>query len=267
MRRVQVLVCLGVCSTGFTFTFKMHNITAAATTENADIVWSYVKNQTKHRWRKVRSDRGPDWTSTMLGKWIKNNGLIQQLAPPDANGQIGIAEGKIKSLNDRMRVLMVGSGAPPNLSFHAIEMINGFANRVGRKGLPSPLEATGGSGSTAPYPKADFGQLAITVEVMKAPKNKVSRHIECVYLGPDWNSFDGCILLRIDNGRIIHRRTAAFNHERPFLTRGDKRPASQTPLLRALEEFELSRKGAKTRGLTIFYRSNQEMKVSVVEVV
>ena len=128
-----------VCAcTGFTFTFKMHNLSAAAATENANVVLNYVHHQTKHRWRKLRSDRGPDWTSKMLDGWMKENGLVQQLVPPDAHGQIGIAESKIKSLNDRMRVLMVASGAPPNLAFHAIEMVNGFANRTTHKGSPSP---------------------------------------------------------------------------------------------------------------------------------
>ena len=178
----------------------------------------------------------------MLGKWMKLRGLVHQLAPPDAHGQIGIAENKIKTLNDRMRVLMVSSGAPPNLGFHAIEMVNGIMNRTAHKGLPSPMEATGGEGKAAPYPKADFGQLAITVEPVKAPKNRPSRHIECAYLGPDWDSYDGCLLLRIDNGKVIRRRTVKFISQQPFLIMGERRPPSQTPLMRALEEFEVRRK-------------------------
>ena len=143
----------------------------------------------------------------MLGKWMKEKGLVHQLVSPDAHGHIGIAENKIKTLNDRMRVVMVSSGAPPNLCFHAIEMVNGFLNRTTRKDMLSPLESVGGESHLSSYPKADFGQLTVTVELEKARKDRTSRHISCVYLGPDWSSYDGSVLLRIDNGRIIHRRT------------------------------------------------------------
>ena len=80
-RYMSVWVC---ARTGFTFTFKMSNLTASANIENAEIVMAYVKTQTPHRWRKLRSDRGPDWTARMLGKWMGKNGFVQQLAPPDA---------------------------------------------------------------------------------------------------------------------------------------------------------------------------------------
>ena len=178
----------------------------------------------------------------MLGDRMKREKLVHQLVSPDAHGHIGIAESKIKTLNDRMRVLMVTSGAPPNLCFHAIEMINGFINRTAQTGMPSPMESAGGESHLSSYPKADFGQLAVTVELTKVRKDRPSRHIECVYLGPDWSSFDGCVLLRIDNGKVIHRRTVKLFHERPFLTRGAHRPPTQTPLLIALEEFERDRK-------------------------
>ena len=238
-RFISVWVC---ACTGFTFTFRTHNLTAASVVDSAEVVLNHVNTQTTHRWRRLRSDRGSDWTSNMLGKWMKEKGLVHQLVSPDAHGHIGIAENKIKTLNDRMRVVMVSSGAPPNLCFHAIEMVNGFFNRTTRKDMPSPLESVGGESHLSSYPKADFGQLTVTVELEKARKDRPSRHISCVYLGPDWSSYDGSVLLRIDNGRIIHRRTVKIFHERPFLTRGTHRPPPQTPLLMALEEFDRDRR-------------------------
>ena len=63
-RFISVWVC---ACTGFTFTFKMHNLTAHTTTENAEIVLNHVNTQTNYRWQKLRSDRGPDWTSKCSG--------------------------------------------------------------------------------------------------------------------------------------------------------------------------------------------------------
>jgi len=48
-------------------TFKMHNLTASATVENAEILRNYATNQTTHTCRRC-ARTGPDWTSHMLGK-------------------------------------------------------------------------------------------------------------------------------------------------------------------------------------------------------
>lgn len=70
---------------------------------------------------------------------------------------------------------------------------------------------------------------------------EIFRHVDCVYLGLDWMLKDRCILLRLDTGKIIFRRTVEFFSEHPFLTRGNQRPPAQTLFLLALKLFEEER--------------------------
>lgn len=84
---------------------------------------SHAENQTGHKVKYVRSDRGGEFTSSAFERFIKEKGIEHVLVPPGAHAQNGRVERAHLTILNGVRTLLVETGLPASLWGEAAKYI------------------------------------------------------------------------------------------------------------------------------------------------
>ena len=92
-----------------------------------------VENQKNKKIKRLRFDRGGEYSSTLFKKICEENGIIHEVTTPYTPEQNGIAERKNRTLKDMMNAMLISSGLPSNMWGEAILFACDVLNRVPHK--------------------------------------------------------------------------------------------------------------------------------------
>ena len=68
------------------------------------------ENQIGKRLKKLRSDNGGEYVNNVMGAWLKDHGIDHQKNPQESPQGNGVAERMNRTLQDRVRSMLHGSG-------------------------------------------------------------------------------------------------------------------------------------------------------------
>ena len=89
-----------------------------------------VENQLERKVKKLRSDRGGEYTLNDLRTFSEEHGLIREVTPPYSPQSNGIAEIKNRTLMDMVNSMFISYGLPENLWGEAILSACFMLNRI-----------------------------------------------------------------------------------------------------------------------------------------
>jgi transposase InsO family protein len=89
-----------------------------------------VENQSDHRIKAFRSDRGGEFLGEELQGWFKEQGIQHQLTQAYSPQSNGLAERSNRTLIEVARTLLLGAGLPPFLWPDAVRQAAVISNRV-----------------------------------------------------------------------------------------------------------------------------------------
>ena len=185
-----------------------------------------------------RCDRGRNYTAQIFTDMLADFGTRQQMADTGDHEQNGHFERKIRTLETRALTIWTVSNLPRSFLRDAIRHVVMMDNRT-------------------PGKQAPFGCRAVAVQPAHLRRKGVSRTLETVFLGYAAGSKDGFLLLRMDNGgRIVRRSVRFFPDTFPY---ADLLEEEQVELLRGssntvsdetsdAREIEREREGERERG-------------------
>ena len=168
--------------------------------------------------RKVRNDRGGEYTSGALLEWLESKGVEPQKTAPYTPEQNGRAERLNRTLVERVRAILIDSKLPPNTWAEALLTVNYLRNRSPSseaKGLKTPWELFFGSKPDVTLLRV-FGSPAyplIPKQLRKSKLHPVSRAGRFVGYEPGSKAYR----ILLDDGSIIVSRDVTFD-ERPVDT-------------------------------------------------
>ena len=92
-----------------------------------------VQNQHEKKIKRLRSDRGTEYTSTEFQKYCESLGIIHETTAPYSPEMNGVAERKNRTYSELVTALLVSSGAPKYLWGEALLTVCYVLNRVPSK--------------------------------------------------------------------------------------------------------------------------------------
>ncbi|KAL0455100.1 UNVERIFIED_CONTAM: hypothetical protein Slati_0849200 [Sesamum latifolium] len=95
-----------------------------------------VENQTSHKIKALRSDRGGEYLSGEFIDYLKENEILSQWTPPGTTQLNGVAERRNQTLLDMVRSMMSFTELLPSFWGHALEMAAKFLNIASSKTVP-----------------------------------------------------------------------------------------------------------------------------------
>ena len=100
-----------------------------------------VQNQKGKKIKRIRSDRGGEYTSELFKEYCAREGIIHEYAIPYTPQQNGVAERRNRTLMDMVRSMMSHAGLSLYLWGEAINTAQYILNRVPSKSMPkTPYE-------------------------------------------------------------------------------------------------------------------------------
>ena len=91
---------------------------------------SEVENQLERKLKRLRSDRGGEYTLSALKNFCEENGIIHEVTPPYSPQSNGVAERKNRTLMDMVNSMLLSSGLNENLWGEAILSASFILNRI-----------------------------------------------------------------------------------------------------------------------------------------
>ena len=92
-----------------------------------------VENHKNKKIKRLRSDRGGEYSLTSFKKNCEENVIIHEVTTPSTLEQNGIAERKNRTLKDMMNAILISSVLPSNMWGEAILSTCDVLNRVPHK--------------------------------------------------------------------------------------------------------------------------------------
>ena len=190
---------------------------------------SEVENQLERKLKRLRSDRGGEYTLSALKNFCEVNGIIHEVTPPYSPQSNGVAERKNRTLMDMVNSMLLSSGLPENLWGEAILSASFILNRIIIKDKEkTPYEIWKGRVPNLKILKV-WGCLA-KVGIPNPKRKKIGpKTIDTVFVGYAQNSSANRFLVinsevsGISNNTIIESREATFFEDIfPFKTRIQK---------------------------------------------
>ena len=96
-----------------------------------------VEKQLGREIKALRSDRGGEYLSDEFRDYLKDNGIVSQLAPPATPQLNGVSERRNRTLLDMVRSLLIHSELPTSFWGYALETAIYVLNRVPTKSVPN----------------------------------------------------------------------------------------------------------------------------------
>ena len=119
-----------------------------------------VENQKNKKIKRLKSDRGGEYSSALFKKICEENDIIHEVTTPSTPEQNGIAERKNRTPKDMMNARLISFGLPSNMWGDAILSACHVLNRVPHKKIrKTPYEPWEGRAPNLGYLKV-WGCLA-----------------------------------------------------------------------------------------------------------
>jgi Reverse transcriptase (RNA-dependent DNA polymerase)/gag-polypeptide of LTR copia-type/Integrase core domain/GAG-pre-integrase domain len=185
-------------------------------------VLQMLETQSGKKVKKVRTDRGGEYLNGVLDEFFKKKGIVHQTTAPYTPEQNGAAERLNRTLNDRVRAMLIDASVDTELWAEAMYTANFIRNRSPAAGVDkTPWEMFYGEKPDVSAMRV-FGCRAF-VHVPKGMRQKLDpKSQEAVFIGYEPNS-KAYRLLLIDSQVVVVSRDVVFDE-------GSKGvPASPTP--------------------------------------
>ena len=79
-----------------------------------------VENQLNKKIKRLRTDRGGEYETSILNNYCETHGIIHEVTPPYFPESNGVAERKNRTLKNMVNAMLISSGTPLNLWGEAI---------------------------------------------------------------------------------------------------------------------------------------------------
>jgi hypothetical protein len=177
-------------------------------------VITMLETQSGKRVKKVRTDRGSEYVNSELDAFFRQKGILHQLTAAYTPEQNGAAERLNRTLNDRVRAMLIDSAADLELWAEAMHNANYIRNRCPAAGIDrTPWELFSGQVPDLAHLRV-FGARAF-VHVPKSCRKKLDpRSDEGVFVGYDSQSKAYRVLLA-DSSKIVVSRDVVFDESVP----------------------------------------------------
>ena len=146
------------------------------------------ENQLGKKIKRLRSDRGGEYSDKTLKEFCESNGIIHEFTAPYSPQQNGIAERKNRTLKEMMNAMLLSSGLSDNMWGEAVLSACFVLNRIPHKRLDkTPYELWKGHAPNLSYLKV-WGCLA-KVPFSALKKSTVgAKTFDCIFIGYAQNS-------------------------------------------------------------------------------
>ena len=173
--------------------------------EEVKSVIAMLETQSGNKVKKVRTDRGGEYVNRDLSKWFEQKGIVHERTAPYTPQQNGVAERLNRTLNDRVRSMLIDSGVPLDLWAEAMFTANYIRNRSPASGVTrTPWEMFYGVFPDVSHLRV-FGAKAF-VQVPQQLRRKLDvRSQEGMFVGYEPNSKAYRVLLNGSRKIVISR--------------------------------------------------------------
>jgi Reverse transcriptase (RNA-dependent DNA polymerase)/Integrase core domain/GAG-pre-integrase domain len=170
-----------------------------------------LETQSGKRVKRVRTDRGGEYVNNELGAFFKRKGIVHETTAPYTPQQNGKAERLNRTLNDRVRAMLIDADVHTDLWGEAMFTANYIRNRSPSAGIDrTPWETFYGEVPDLSMLRV-FGSRAIVHIPRELRAGKLSpRGEEALFLGYEPASKAYRLLLSSD-GRIVVSRDVVFD--------------------------------------------------------
>ncbi|KAA0068137.1 ty1-copia retrotransposon protein [Cucumis melo var. makuwa] len=167
------------------------------------------ENQLGKNIKRLRSDRGGEYSDKALKEFCESNGIIHEFTAPYSPQQNGIAERKNRTLKEMMNVMLLSSDLPDNMWREAVLSACFVFNRIPHKRVDKTLyELWKGHAPNLSYLKV-WGCLA-KVPFSALMKFTIgSKTFDCIFIGYAQNSA-ACRFMCLNDKTINESRDAEF---------------------------------------------------------
>ena len=175
-----------------------------------------AETQTGKKLKRLRSDRGGEYTSNQFTQLCQSFGIVHEETAPYSPQSNGVAERKNRTLKDMINSLLESSGLPNYMWGEALNTACHILNRVPQKHKESsPFELWRGQESNLKYLKV-WGCLAKVLIPEHKRKKLGPKTVDAIFLGYVENSYALRFLVikseisGIDVNSIVEFRDATF---------------------------------------------------------
>ena len=152
--------------------------------ENFKKFLSEAQTETSHKLKRLRTDRGGEFTSKALTAYCEDKGILRQLTAPYTPQQNGVVERKNRSVMSMTRSMLKAMNVPQNLWAEATRQAIYIQNRLPTKALKgmTPYEAVNGKAPNIKHIRV-FGCTAYAKVTTPYLKKLEDRSKKMVHLG------------------------------------------------------------------------------------
>ncbi|KAI5352875.1 hypothetical protein L3X38_005767 [Prunus dulcis] len=197
-----------------------------------------VELQSGYKVKKLRSDRGGEYTSNEFNKFCDEMGMERQLTVAYSPQQNGVAERKNRTIVEMAKCMMIEKGMPLEFWAETVNIAVYVLNRSPTKALDkkTSFEAYSGRKPGLKHLKV-FGSVCYA-HVPNPQRQKLdSTSNRCVFLG--YGSCEkGYRLYDIATGKVIISRDVVFNEEASWDWNAQQECSVSVPLTDAVSEKE-----------------------------
>ncbi|CAL9021568.1 unnamed protein product [Prunus brigantina] len=195
-----------------------------------------VELQSVYKLKKLRSDKGGEYTSTEFSKFCDDMGMERQLTVAHSPQQNGVAERKNRSIVEMAKCMMFEKKMPLEFWAEAVNTAVYVLNRCPTKALEkkTPFEAYSGRKPGIKHLRV-FGSLCYA-QIPKQQRQKLDQtSTRCVFLG--YGSCEkGYRLYNLESGKVIISRDVIFNEESSWDWNAQKESSISIPLTDVVAE-------------------------------
>ncbi|BBG92676.1 multidrug resistance-associated protein 9, partial [Prunus dulcis] len=197
-----------------------------------------VELQSGYKVKKLRSDRGGEYTSNEFNKFCDEMGMERQLTVAYSPQQNGVAERKNRTIVEMAKCMMIEKGMPLEFWAETVNTAVYVLNRSPTKALDkkTPFEAYSGRKPGLKHLRV-FGSLCYA-HVPNPQRQKLdSASNRCVFLG--YGSCEkGYRLYNIATEKVIISRDVVFNEEASWDWNAQQECSVSVPLTEVVSEKE-----------------------------
>ncbi|CAN1221891.1 Retrovirus-related Pol polyprotein from transposon TNT 1-94 [Linum grandiflorum] len=182
-----------------------------------------VENQLNKKIKRLRSDRGGEYSSVFLKQVCEEAGIIHETTAPYCPQQNGIVERKNRTLKNMINAMLISSGSPQNLWGEAAHSATHILNRVPHKKLEkTPYELWKGFAPNLNYLRV-WGCLA-KVGLMDPKRTLLgTKTFDAMFIGYALNSSAYRFMRLVDRSICEYRDAEFFEDTFPLKSPSAKR--------------------------------------------
>ncbi|KAL8093519.1 hypothetical protein AgCh_035404 [Apium graveolens] len=142
-----------------------------------------TETQTDKVLKRLRSDRGGEYTSTLFNEFCASNDIVHEVTPPYTPESNGVAERKNRTFKDMINSMLINSGLPKYMWGEALNTAGHILNRVPLKHMDkTPYELWRKRRTSLSYLRV-WGCLAKVLVPEHKRKKPGPKTVDCIFLG------------------------------------------------------------------------------------